>query len=1323
MLSDTLTESVSFRIINLLKGNFLGFKRFGGRLSITVKTKTRGHHGLGQATVLLFSSIAAILVSACVSEGGASSGSGSSYTSPFSSTTNTIATSASGASANTPDTQCVVFQSNASDYSNCLACKTSMCPCTTYAAPPNSNQCIDTDLGSCTVNITQLVECVHNTVVGTGGTCAGLECGSGQVADFASCTCQDSTPATSIGPAPGMEDQGTPYLEPGFSVGNATCAEATAQQPFRDDCLLISAGSEYINPTGATSTKSLTGGIKPQTTQQAPVNVLTDTGYIRWDLGLDASQFSPGPVLAGGGTFAGSWASFPLNMSMYYQLKANTTLSSTSGTPSTQWNDCVEHFSGYDSGTSTVAISSNAACASVNPVTSTFNQTSSYAGTASISNLSANGSAANANLFYFDPSTNSTTLNVNAWIGGPGGATTQVGIAKNNNATPITAAFTPQRTTDIAGYGFAAGTGLFSNIGYYKYTWGPVSVVNTTPDATVPSASGSVSGRIAVNTNLGYTSASAVESSAQSPAAISDTITTRDCSSSVTPNSCVLTSVYRAPGGAILSQSFAPQYSSQNQTTIITGLPSGVTAVSTPKIIEDVSQLDESTATTGHATTPARLRVFVRASDGNIYMSRFENGDWNTWMSLGRPWLCNSLATNGDTGCQNLITGGSNAVAPVYQPIAYTASAQGANPLYYTGTTNQNDGLSIAGEPVVVSYMGHDPNAWRPSGDFPPLTASSSSPQPGVIAIFVRVSHMQSNGVAGAYHNTVWYTFASSAGHTPVVGQPWDFDSPLSWSNWMMVDDGNAGAYGPLFKIQGNPTVVLAPNDGQLTFHVFGTSSFSGIMNAAGGWNSTLPPANAPMLHPPTAPPMTVAGGSAAYNTSMAGGGWWDQSYGKYNWYGYGMALARTSLSLMPSFNLVNTSPPSGWSPAMMAAGPNGALTTGLGYKWAPIRFEQVATGGSYKHYNENSAAPLTTTYPSSPMGITSDWSYTIIKTTAAGGPASIFNNGIGFNNGWDSTGTHSTTIRLFAMEALQPNPTVTTANNSINPSCASLETNTANPDASGNYSLVSPCNVPKEVVWAEFTLSKTADATDGEKGSNISYGCIGTYNQGNFAGTPQAISFYGTSSGNQSVWPPPPSQPSAAQYRGFLAGPSGAVDAGGNKFDMYLFGRAPCPDSGWCDTVNPSLAILATTSATHCTAPAGVHDRSNYYYYTSNSNSGISGAYTANYAEPPHAMIYYGETRYEPLGPPPTDPWAVTPTQTPSTLSALNTSSDVSVFFDNALNNAGYDLPMYFITRNSQGNITHGFWEQFIQPGASTQQPEQGTATFSAFSMGAFTN
>ncbi|MBI3544137.1 MAG: hypothetical protein HY075_12775, partial [Deltaproteobacteria bacterium] len=1227
----------------------------------------------------------------------------------------------------TTDPQCTIFANNAHDLAACLGCKQILCPCA-QVDPLRPTVCLDTNQIACTADINQLVQCVHDNTnsggAGGAGQCS-VKCGTGQVADFAACVCRDATPSTSVGPAPGFEDTGTPYLEPGFVVGDRFCPPldvGTAQS----SCLLE---ANIPGQGGGATPQPLNLGVPPRYAQQAPANVYPDVGYLRWDLALDASQYGPAYTLAQRKPFLGTWASFPFTPSMYFQLKPDTQLANPNN--SVNFRDCVEHFSGFKIDPTavppfTVAISSSSECqndgssgnfGTHNP-TSVFlttsngsaNVSNSKNGVATVPNISANGAVANPNLITFDDKANPKML-------------TAIGLNK-----------------DVTGVGLSddgpdvqrSGTGLFSNIGYYKYTWGPI-LVNRTPaagssTAPVALASATVSGRVAINMNLGFAPASMIESSAASPLSVTSSVTTRDCTVNSNPFPCVTTIAYRAAGGGVLSQSLSPAFATNHLSSTVMALPTGVTAVSSPKIIEDTSQLD---VTVGHVTMPARLRTFVRGDDGNIYMTRFENGKWFPWLSLGRPWSCSPGAC------------GSGAVSTL--PIVYQPQMDPS--IGYTGAVN--DGLSIVGEPVVVSLMStnkvyanlgglvsgaplafanmvtpagatytgvkvrlnanlttkdyltiyFDQDPFTPKGPGNVMAANQSvvlsgfkltglvggtfntpsgaaatiaavcrpnngggtgvvagcdqtanapghilidvtgqavtlSPGSsglsstaritqsdprngtgGLIGVFVRVSQMDSSdGLAGPYHNSIWYTTARVLdGVSFVAGQPWEFDKVENWSKWMLVyQNGNA----PDFLVQGNPLVLLKGTVSAPRFYAFATAARTAGLVA-------MP------LHPPIgqtgAVSSKVLGAFQINNWPIQGGG----STKIYtntnqnpaaNWYNYGTRLAIAFHNGFP----VST----------------GAATLGDTSWSVPATMDINATAG-----------------------IISEWTYADLSSPA--------------NN-----------IRLFGMDII----------NSENPCWSAEEKGSggfANADAA-SFSwprLVAPCKYQKTMRWVEFDVSGAPTAT-----------CHGIYNpapgmnptQGNpnldyalsfgmnFVGTPHAINL-------KNAVNPGPLDKTATQSPFFRF-----------QTSIFLFGRAVCPDSSSCDPINPVLAYAA------------VYHNSECFFGNRNYDKPTMG----DSDEAPDVHMYYPGLY---LG------WHEnffgngTPArQSDHLLSSFNPTADVIPQFSYAMFYQGNEASMFFVTRDPSGSIAHGFWEANDDASGNIAS---GGRDFAIFTSGAYTN
>ncbi len=343
---------------------------------------------------------------------------------------------------------------------------------------------------------------------------------------------------------------------------------------------------------------------------------------------------------------------------------------------------------------------------------------------------------------------------------------------------------------------------------------------------------------------------SVVESSALSPQGLRGSVTNRDCShADATLETCVVTAVHRTSGGAIAVQNFSPLFESNADASLVGSLPSGITAAGTPKIIEDTSQI-ASTDT----TTPARLRVLTRATDGNIYMVRYERGSWKNWMSLGRPWVC---AAGAD--CTSI----EERLPPPLRPFAPAdATLRG-----YAAPTTTNSGISIAGEPVVASKM---------------LSNGQS-----VIGIFVRVSQIQTDGDSagkpGNLHNSVFFTMSVTPAAPSTVTTNLLHDQVNNWTPWSPIY--NAANF---FKTLGNPAVLVRPST-NTTSHPLGYFTVFGVTNLL------LPAAIA--HHPPIM--NFAAGGDSA--TKIA----YDGPISDF-WFNYGRNLEYAHL-LIPSSSATAT--------------------------------------------------------------------------------------------------------------------------------------------------------------------------------------------------------------------------------------------------------------------------------------------------------------------------------------------------------------------------------------------------------------------------------
>lgn len=1093
-----------------------------------------------------------------------------------------------------------------------------------------------------------------------GGACVGLRCGDGQVADFNSCLCRDAVPPTSIGPSPGMNDQTVPYLQPGFYVNNRFCpASDSATSAIQDDCYVTDVGSGLAGPSGSTSTST---GMAPRWTSNTPVNIFQDVGYVRWDLALDASQYDPGIPALNLKPFLGTWSTFPATLSMSYQLKPNTELtfhpSTGTGLGQVLARDCVENFSGFDlPGASQISLSSQQDCPTDAATTSASIVAPSppnMRSTASVANLSMNGSSANWNILNFSPTNANPSLKAG------------VGFGKNDTWNgDISYIGTTTATTAYTSGVFSANSGLATNIGYYKYTWGPVTVKKSGDTTNTDIASGSVSGQIALNVNLGYSPISVVESSASSPDGLRGSVSTRDCSTSAVPHPCVTTGVYRSPGGGVLSQSFSSGYTDGHEASAITSLPTGVTAVSTPKIIEDTSQLDENTGSSGHFNMPARLRTFVKAADGNVYMSRFDGGTWFPWVNLGRPWNCKrSGATS--SPCTDLAKP-TSIIPPPQRPIYFNDDTA-------AGYTNgrAGDGLSIASEPVVVAYTRHT------GGYYPTTAATTNQTDRTVIGVFVRVSQINNvTGVAGIWHNSVWYTFSVSSTAKLVRGQAWDFDNPNNWTTWMPVDDGSGN-----FKVQGNPMVIAkeVPATGPggatniVTFNVFGTTAFWGNnvdvnptgpdgTPASGSWTPgteggvTSTTGGPLMVHPPVAPRSVTTKNGFPVGVATATGR-------KFrNWFSYGRMLARTSLNVEPWFTR-----PEGTTTPLTVVTTGSSFTTSdlgphkfdpttapnftnLGYNWTAVKFEM-----------------------SSNRAVTSDWDYAYVDSGVASVPAiRMVANGIWSGHDCDNN-TPSLEHGLLAVTMHD----------------------------------VAPCFYEHQMEWQEFDLNWT-DPTQG----GIIYRCQGIWPGAAFYGTPHPINMNVTNT------------------------PQNAY--GGNcGYTWLVFGRAVCSDRASCDPVNPSATYLAAQSTSMCGgAPVAPTAAASVFWKqttTVNTYPDLSGTHTIQGYSVFHPNVAWtwtppGNLYCDGSGSASLTAGDFLPDRTKAMIQATNITSDVIPVYSHSKWAQGYEAPAYFIYRDATGGIGHGSFESTCTslPGANCAGGAGGHLSgrrfWSTITKGAFTN
>lgn len=721
-----------------------------------------------------------------------------------------ISTSSSESSTSGSTNQyCSLFAGNSRDYQLCLGCLVST----------NSH------------DLNTLAQCVHANAGTTGGaSCTGLSCGAGQVPNFGTCSCDNTNTGTSSGGGTVGSDPTdiTPYMFTGFSVTNRYCPN-TVSTANQIGC--------FWGWTGRP------GDNNPTTFNEQPINVFTDAGYLRWDLGMDNSQI---PAFYSNNnddynsnlSFKGTWSTIPGNFTLSYLLKPNTAIYTPpppNNNQEIQWCDCIDQFSaqtiGAGSSQKTVTTNNNSclnssnACRYASTLTNGIGGevklplTGTSSGTANLLNVSLNGPASNLNVTTISndaPLTMGSNLKVN------------VGIGKEDNNT------TYDNTK----------TGLLSNIAKYNFSFGPLKI--TRPNSNTIITSNTVTNSISINTNLGFTPVSAVESSAFGIDAVTtQNVTTRACNDDTDP--CVVSAFYRSTGGTINYRSFSPRFPSQAST--IGSLPSGIFSVSTPKVIEDVSQLS------AFPTKPARLRVFTRASDGNIYMSKGETGNWSNWVSLGRPWLSNVAAS-------------SNSVAPIYWAFTTNFKKNGVNafpnPLDIANIydINAGHGISLVGEPSVAYY---DHN-----------TAINL---PSIILIASRVSHIKEDGSLGKYHNSIFYTVGRATGSTLTTAN--SFDNAFNWSRWQpIIYSGTNIQY-----IQGNPTITLEKNSsGNLYAYVYATD-LQGIK-----------------AHPPVAPRNNPSG-YPAYETpySVAKlGDCTNLGNDTCKWFNYGKSLVQLKLDVTP---------------------------------------------------------------------------------------------------------------------------------------------------------------------------------------------------------------------------------------------------------------------------------------------------------------------------------------------------------------------------------------------------------------------------------------
>ncbi|HRK01362.1 MAG TPA: hypothetical protein PLH57_01745 [Oligoflexia bacterium] len=670
---------------------------------------------------------------------------------------------------------------------------------------------------------------MHTNVRTIGGSCIIPACGTGQIVDFTTCSCRSATTGGGGTTQPGYEDQLTPFLRVGFYVGTYYCNSSSGSD--QNLCL-----DELVPAAPPPEPQLATGPNVHKYSTLSPFNVHQDVGYLRWDLAIDASQYGAGEALSKGTPYFGTFATLIGNHSFEYRLKPNTYKSSNN----IQWQDCVEHFSG--SSTSQVAsfnrcdlrtgsVSTTAPAAASIPLTATTNSS----GLALIERLSMSGTSANRNLIDEDAGSTTSTEYGNP-IALHGFGLSKYNVDDGNAATFDT-----------------AGPGLFSNLGYYKYSWGPFAVENSSGNSL--SSTGTITSSTSAVTGLHFLPVSVVESSALAPDSEDGTVESRTCSHASDP--CAVTAVHRTTGGNIAIQNFSPKYGNNHSSSSST-LPGGITAVGTPQIIEDTSQLSTSTTS---STTPARLRVFARATDGNIYMNYTNNRRWQSWTSLGRPWMCSAEAGAAPLDCSDPANDTENACcAKLINTAPYRTFSAFVSDYTAVPELSPNDGISIAGEPVVLSYMDT-------------VSGIATDVVQGYIMILVRVSHLQSSdGALGTYHNAVFYNYARSTNGEVSSGSTLDFDNLSNWSGWMPVKDND----GNIFRIQGDPVgTILEVVAGTVRAHIFGTLLDSD--------NGADPGSGTAVLHPPIGP-------SSGETTAAAPA--------TQRWYNYGNVIIRTAYTI-----------------------------------------------------------------------------------------------------------------------------------------------------------------------------------------------------------------------------------------------------------------------------------------------------------------------------------------------------------------------------------------------------------------------------------------
>jgi hypothetical protein len=136
----------------------------------------------------------------------------------------------------------------------------------------------------------------------------------------------------------------------------------------------------------------------------------------------------------------------------------------------------------------------------------------------------------------------------------------------------------------------------------------------------------------------------------------------------------------------------------------------------------------------------------------------------------------------------------------------------------------------------------------------------------------------------------------------------------------------------------------------------------------------------------------------------------------------------------------------------------------------------------------------------------------------------------------------------------------------------------------------------------------------------------------------------------------------------------------------LLLMGRAVCPDKSRCDPVSPTVAYLAVRGNAHCNSGSNRNRVAMYYGSEIFGQTSVGGLYRKQN----------------------------------STIAPFIATADVAPIISHELLYQGNDVPIYFLTRDSNGNISHGFWQgntDFLT-GNKT-----GNRDFVVFSSGAFSN